>query len=32
MDGLYWKTLLKWMIWGHLPFLPQSIEVEKYPT
>ena len=30
MDGLWWKTLLKWMIWGYHYFWKHpTIEVEK---
>ncbi len=25
MDGLYWKTLLKWMIWGY-PYFWQDLK------
>ena len=24
MDGLYWKTLLKWMIWGENPLFSET--------
>ena len=24
MDGLSWKTLLKWMIWGGNPLFPET--------
>ena len=32
LDGLYWKTLLKWMIWGYHNFRkpPQMISVSQY--
>ena len=29
MDGLEWKTLLKWMIWGYPYFLETSIYTFK---
>ena len=35
MDGLYWKTLLKWMIWGYPyfrkhPYDPYSTVLEVF--
>ena len=33
MDGLYWKTLLKWMIWGAHPYFWKHPYVSaKYGT
>ena len=31
MDGLQWKTLIKWMIWGYIPlFLETPIYISIY--
>ena len=32
MDGLYWKTLLKWMIWGYHYFWKHPNSRLKIPT
>ena len=29
MDGLQWKTLLKWMIWGENPLFSETSKFEK---
>ena len=31
MDGLQWKTLLKWMIWGYHYFRKPSYGSSKFP-
>jgi len=35
MDGLYWKSLLKWMIWGENPYFwkhPYESSYRDSPT
>ena len=30
MDGLQWKTLLKWMIWGEKPLFSETSKWEFF--